>query len=597
MFAPSEYAHRLCSRKGIIMKKQTDSFFFRVLKRKKLITLLLCGVVINMIFAGVLNSAIFNVFGECVEYGIAGEHVLVRNTIFMILLLIVADTLRNMLYSLNVSYASEKLFLQIMLDLFKHLTNLTTAVFGGGHDFSDILNRINTDLGKFKRNITNDILWRLRLVILGLVAAINCAFLSWHLALVYFIILPPTILLVNKMSREITAKQKKISVGTGSMVGVFMDYLRGVMVSKSFRLEKIMQSRFDQHNDTIGDAALESESIGIRLTVIQLIANTFIVVLLFAVGIFLISADLLTVGKLVSFVTISYSVQNAINLIDPLFATFKQLSASMSRVQELFDLPCEENGFVTEKDENRPIVSIKDLHFSYGENKVLNGIDVTVNEGDYIGIAGASGCGKSTLLKILTAFYPAQNCELFGHEQKEWNLSALRSHMAMVSQDSFLFDISVLDNLRMGNPTADEKEVWDALERVGMAAHIRSLPDGIHTNVGKGGSLLSGGQRQRLAIARAVLKKTPLILLDEPTSALDPSSQDAILNTLRDLSRDHTIIIVSHLYSAFQDCGKILYFADGRIAEEGTFDELISKNGLFYSQWENQMMRGEGNVR
>lgn len=575
------------------MKKQPSSFFFRILKKEKLTAVLLVGVVLNMILAGILNAAVFTMFGACVEYGTAGDDTALRTAILLTVLLIGGDTLRNVLYALNVSFASERLFLQIMLDLFRHLTRLSAAVFADGHDFSDILNRINTDLGKFKRIITNDILWRLRLVLLGAVAAVNCVFLSWQLAAVYFVILPPAILLVNKMSKDITAKQKTLAAGVGSMVGVFMDFLRGITVSKSFRLEDVMQKRFDAHNETVAGAAIESESIGIRLTVVQLITNTCIVVLLFLVGIFLISGGYLTVGRLVSFVTISYSVQNAINLIDPLFATFKQLKASMERVQELYDLPCEQTGTVRDADVDKPVLSFHNLHFSYGDRQILRGIDLTVNAGDYIGIAGPSGCGKSTLLKLVSGFYPADQCMLFGHPQKAWDLSALRSRLAFVSQETFLFDTSIVANLRIAAPEAEEDAIWEALHRVGLAAHIRSLPDGLHTQVGKGGSALSGGQRQRLAIAGAILKEAPLILLDEPTSALDPSSQREILALLKDLSREHTIIIVSHLYAAFEDCQKILYFSDGVITEEGTFEELIGKKGEFFAQWQKQLTGGE----
>jgi len=394
----------------------------------------------------------------------------------------------------------------------------------------DMVNRFNSELGDLYQNITGRLTWLLRVFIMGVVAACSCFLLSWELSLTYFLLLPPAVFFLSRFSAHITTAQKARAKNTGRTMDIAADYLRGLSIAKSFHLNPVIGERFASSDEQTRKAALESEKIGIKLTAVQLTTNILMAAILFAFGVLLIIGGRLTLGGLISFVTISQNVRSALELLDSMFSIVRSMKASSTRVCELLDLESEDKGESFDVDQSKPVVSLSGLRFAYtGQEDVLHGLDLQIGRGQHIGIAGESGCGKSTLVKLLTKFYEAPDgCELFGHPQRRWSPRELREKIALVSQDAFLFDGTIEENVRMGRLDATDEEVSDALERANLTGFVASLPEGIRTPVGQGGALLSGGQRQRITIARAILKKAPLVLLDEATSALDPAGRSEL---------------------------------------------------------------------
>ena len=210
-------------------------------------------------------------------------------------------------------------------------------------------------------------------------------------------------------------------------------------------------------------------------------------------------------------------------------------------------------------------VVLREISFCYREKKILDRISLTVREKEHIGILGVSGSGKSTLLKILAGLYPVREgrCEVMGKNSSE----EIRKQVAMVMQDPGLFPLSIRENITCGHPVPEEK-VWEAVRAAQLEEWVRGLPDGLGSLVGERGGNLSGGQAQRIAIARAIAKDAPVVLLDEPTSALDGETADALLRAMDRLTEGKTVIHVTHREETIQNYDRILVLKEGKLFEK-----------------------------
>ena len=210
-------------------------------------------------------------------------------------------------------------------------------------------------------------------------------------------------------------------------------------------------------------------------------------------------------------------------------------------------------------------IVLREIRFSYGEKKILDRISLTVREKEHIGILGGSGSGKSTLLKILAGLYPGKEgyCEVAGEHAPE----GIRKQVAVVMQTPGLFPLSIRENITCGHPMTEEK-VWEAVRAAQLEEWVRGLTDGLDSLVGERGDNISGGQAQRIAIARAIAKDAPVVLLDEPTSALDGETADALLRAMEHLMEGKTVIHVTHREETIQNCDRILVLKEGKLFEK-----------------------------
>jgi len=236
-------------------------------------------------------------------------------------------------------------------------------------------------------------------------------------------------------------------------------------------------------------------------------------------------------------------------------------------------------------------ILFKQLTFSYGNgNDVLRGIDLSIPKGKVTAIVGHTGSGKTTLINLVTRFYDCPPGALFldGVDIREFTTGSLMEHIALVSQDTMLFNASLKDNITYGLSNVDEAAIADAVEKARLKDLIENLPNGTDTTIGDRGVQLSGGEKQRVAIARAILKKTDIIILDEATAALDTRTERLIQESISEAIKGKTTIVIAHRLSTIQNADKIVVLEDGRIIEEGPLDVLLAKKGMFYQYWEEQ---------
>ena len=434
-----------------------------------------------------------------------------------------------------------------------------------------------------------------RLLFQGVVALAGCLFLSWQMSLAYLVVLPLSLWIVKRVSAPIQAKTKSSLDSTGAAMSVAAEAIQGALTVKAFGAEEELARRFDAAVDSATQQKVQSEKISQKLTGVKYAANVLQTMALFLLGSVLVTRGAVSVGTLVAFLALSNYITEPLSQIDYMAGQVRWATAAAQRYFEVMDVPDEADGPVTRPASSVPCQA-QELAFSYdGQNRVLQDITLRIAQGQQVAVVGESGCGKSTLLRMLCRFYLPQagSLRLFGVEAKDWQGEALRQHIALVTQNSTLFDGSVYENVAYGKPGLTRAECRAALEAVELWDFVSQFPDGMDHPIGEGGAALSGGQKQRLCIARALVKEAPLVLLDEATSALDTQTEKEVQAALDKLLAGRSAVIVAHRLTTVQNAHYVYVLEQGHVLEEGPPKELLAKRGRYYEMCKLQGLAGE----
>jgi len=275
---------------------------------------------------------------------------------------------------------------------------------------------------------------------------------------------------------------------------------------------------------------------------------------------------------------------------------YREIKGSMANIERMLGLLEVSTSVVdlpdaSELSHESAAIEFRDVCFSYGPDRnILERVNFTINPNEKVAIVGASGAGKSTLVKLLFRFYDLNSGEITigGKDISKVSKQSLRSMIGIVPQDTVLFNDSILENVRYGRPEAPDEEVLNAIRLAHLDSFIAQLPEGYNTAVGERGLKLSGGEKQRVAIARTILKRSPVLVFDEATSSLDSKSEQAILQALKEVARGHTSMVIAHRLSTVVDADKIVVLDQGRVIEQGTHKQLIARSGVYAMLWLTQ---------
>ena len=410
--------------------------------------------------------------------------------------------------------------------------------------------------------------------------------IEWRLALVVCVIIPVFLALVMSRRRAMGAASRRVKQKTGAINADIESSLSGMRTAKAFANEHLEEDKFRRSNAEYKNS---KGSFYKEMGIFQALMEFFVSIL--SVSVITVGGLLIMQGRLqyVDLLTFTLYITSFVNPIRKL-ANFSEMFANgMAGLQRFMDIMRTEPALqdapdAKELEHVRGEIDIDHVGFAYESDlDVLHDVSLHVTPGETIAVVGPSGGGKSTLCQLIPRFYDVSSGEICidGSDVRKLTQKSLRRNIGIVQQDVFLFADSILENIRYGRPDATMDEIADAAKRAEIYDDIMAMPDGFDTYVGERGMLLSGGQKQRISIARIFLKNPPILILDEATSALDSLTEAKIQHAFDELAKNRTTLIIAHRLSTIRAAGRILVVSDGRIAEQGTHDELIAKNGIY----------------
>ena len=479
---------------------------------------------------------------------------------------------------------------ELRLETFSHVQKQGMGWFDERQK-GDILAILNDDINQLERFLdkgANDLLQVTTTVIV--VGAVFLA-ISWKVAL--FAVLPIPVIIWGSFlyQRSLEPRYAEVRDTAGRLNALLENDLSGMSTIQSFTAEERELKRVEELSNEYRNA--NKKAIRLSVAFVPMIRMAilcgFTATLL--LGGWLTLEGVLAIGAYSVLVFMTQRLLWPLTRLGETFDLYQRAMASSTRVLDVLSSPTEikqgeympDPELISESD-----IELKSISFAYsGRENVFENLDLTIRSGETTGIVGATGSGKTTLIRLLLRFAEPNegSIEWAGKSLPDWDLDKLRSSMSLVDQHITLFPTTIMENIRYGNPDATDEQVKAAGLVAEASGFIEDLPNRWETLVGEGGHRLSGGQRQRLAIARAVLKDAPVLILDEATSAVDNETEAALQRSISKISSNRTAIIIAHRLSTIRNAGRIIVLENGEIIEDGGHDELVSKRGTYARMW------------
>ena len=479
---------------------------------------------------------------------------------------------------------------ELRLETFSHVQKQGMGWFDERQK-GDILAILNDDINQLERFLdkgANDLLQVTTTVIV--VGAVFLA-ISWKVAL--FAVLPIPVIIWGSFlyQRSLEPRYAEVRNTAGRLNALLENDLSGMSTIQSFTAEERELKRVEDLSNEYRNA--NKKAIRLSVAFVPMIRMAilcgFTATLL--LGGWLTLEGVLAIGAYSVLVFMTQRLLWPLTRLGETFDLYQRAMASSTRVLDVLSSPTEivQGDYIpNQEDIAGSDIELKSVSFAYrGRENVFENLDLKIKSGETTGIVGVTGSGKTTLIRLLLRFAEPDYGEIewAGKGIKEWNLETLRSSMSLVDQHITRFPTTIMENIRYGNPSASDDDVKSAAIVAEASGFIEELPESWSTLVGEGGHRLSGGQRQRLAIARAVLKDAPVLILDEATSAVDNETEAALQRSISKISRDRTAIIIAHRLSTIRNSERIIVLENGAIIEDGTHELLVSERGTYARMW------------
>ena len=481
---------------------------------------------------------------------------------------------------------SQRALIRIRKDLFDHLQEMPVRYFDT-NSTGDIMSRFTNDVDMIGELLNNTVIQ----LISGTISVIGTLaimlYMNVWLALITVIMVPVMIKAAGSIAMRSSRYYRAQQSALGDLNGYIEEIVTGQKVVKVFCHEKDAVENFTELNDDLRGKQIKAQFFGGVMGPVMGNIGQVCYGLTATVGAIFVVLGKLTIGNLTVFVNYSRQFSRPINEISMQVNTIFSALAGAERVFTVMDAPAEEADMpdAVEMDDVKGEVTMEHVTFGYNPDKtILKDINLYAHAGQKVAFVGSTGAGKTTITNLLNRFYDIQEGSIVidGRDIKEYKRSSLRSHIAMVLQDTHLFSGTVMENIRYGRPDATDEEVIQAAKTASAHSFIMRLEDGYDTVLEGDGTNLSQGQRQLLNIARAAVSKAPILVLDEATSSVDTRTELHIDRGMEQLMKDRTTFVIAHRLSTVRTADCIMVLEQGQIIERGTHDELLEKKGRYY---------------
>ena len=501
-----------------------------------------------------------------------------------------AQDLLNALRILLNNHFEQRVIFDLRSDLYARIQMLPLPWFDN-RATGDIMTRLVEDVTNVERVLIDGIEQGTVAVLQIAIVLALMAHYSGMLTLAALTPLP--FLTIGALAYTLTAgkRYRATRIATSALNSLLHDNLDGIRQIKTYATEEREHERFNAASEALRTASLVVMRYwAIYSPTMNFLGNVGMIVIL-AVGSIQVLQGRMDLGSLVAFIVLARYLYEPVGRLHSLNQLLQAGRAASERVFSILDAPVEAGwrDLPASQPATAPLlgeVRYENVGFAYQPNHpVLHGIDLHAKPGEMVALVGPTGAGKTTLIHLLSRFYELSSGEILldGHPIRSIPLGQLRRSVAMVTQESFLFNGTTADNLLIGKPDATEEEMWRALAAANAEAFIRRLPKGLHTQLGERGVKLSVGEKQRLSIARALLKNPPILVLDEATASVDNTTERLIQEALQHLLAGRTSFVIAHRLSTVRHADQILVMERGRIVERGTHDSLLASGGLYAS--------------
>ncbi len=498
-------------------------------------------------------------------------------------------------YIANVSsqWIANKAISEIRHDVFKHQMLLPIKTHQKESP-GRITSRFLYDIPQISASISSAWIILVRDSLILITLTIYLLFVSWVLTLIILTVAPPIAFLIHNVGKKMRVSNFEIQESTGELAKAIEQSVNGIKEIKLYGNEARQNESFKKISESIRKKTMHIVRLSAaNVPTVQVLAALAVTVVIYAATL-LSKHNELSPGQFVSYIAAMSLLFEPIRRLTSVNAVIQKGLAASKSIFAILNLKREDfkenvntdNKFsIARSKSSLPIIRFENVSFKYPDQNefAIKDLSFQIYENESIGIVGSSGSGKTTIINLLSGFYKTTDgrIEINSKNIDEIPVNVLRKNISWVGQPVILFDDTIKENILVGCPTASRNQVLEALETSNSIEFIKKLDKDVNFNIGPNGSLLSGGQCQRLAIARALIRKAPIVLFDEATSALDSESENTIQNSIEKIKKDKTIITIAHRISTIKNCDRIFVFDSGKITQSGKHEELIKQEGVY----------------
>lgn len=470
-----------------------------------------------------------------------------------------------------------KLYKQIQLQSLSFFTKNPTGL---------LMSRITNDVGSIQGAVSEALTSLMKDTFTILCLMFVVLYRDWQLGIIAMLVFPLTAYPIAKFGKKMRSIATRTQVTMGSLTTLLQETISGTRIVKAFSMEEYENQRFARENEHLFKLALKSVSVSaVSSPFMEFLGGLGIATIIFYGG-YQVIKGISTPGTFFSFLTALFMLYDPVRKLTNVNNTIQQGIAGAKRVFGIIDIVPDIRNSVTATD--LPKIStgidIQNVTFAYEETPVLKNITLSIKAGEVVAFVGMSGGGKTTLVNLIPRFYDVTEGRILidGSDIREVTIESLRGQIAIVTQQTILFNDTVRNNIAYGNIEETEENIIQAAKAANAHDFIMNLPDGYDTVIGEQGAKLSGGERQRISIARALLKDAPILILDEATSSLDTEAEIEVQDALENLMKGRTTLIIAHRLSTIRNAHRIIVLANGVIMEEGTHESLMEKRREYF---------------